>query len=253
MKIYKNCIFDLYGTLVDIHTDEGQSLVWEKLALFYGYYGAHYSPLELKGAYERMSRQDAASHAVEGMVERNIGHEAFPEIQIEKVFAGLFRMKGVEADPELSVLAGQFFRVLSTEYVRLYDGAAGLLKNLRDRGRKVILLSNAQRIFTEYEMKALGIWDLFDRIFISSDYGVKKPDIRFYKKMMEVCRIAPEESIMVGNDGICDIHGAKAAGLSTLYLRSNLSPKEDIPDADWVVDPLDMGTVQCILLEGTSD
>ena len=40
---YKNYIFDLYGTPVDIHTEE-QELLWEKLALFYGYYDAVYEP-----------------------------------------------------------------------------------------------------------------------------------------------------------------------------------------------------------------
>lgn len=37
---YDNYIFDLYGTLVDIHTDESDTAIWEKLAMFYGYYGA---------------------------------------------------------------------------------------------------------------------------------------------------------------------------------------------------------------------
>ena len=36
---YDNYIFDLYGTLVDIHTDESDTAIWEKLAMFYGYYG----------------------------------------------------------------------------------------------------------------------------------------------------------------------------------------------------------------------
>ena len=45
-KQYKNYVFDLYGTLVDIHTDEEEKQVWEKLALFYGYYGALYTPEE---------------------------------------------------------------------------------------------------------------------------------------------------------------------------------------------------------------
>ena len=35
---YDNYIFDLYGTLVDIHTDESDTAIWEKLAMFYGYY-----------------------------------------------------------------------------------------------------------------------------------------------------------------------------------------------------------------------
>ena len=33
---YRNLIFDLYGTLVDIHTDEDAPLVWQKMALLYG-------------------------------------------------------------------------------------------------------------------------------------------------------------------------------------------------------------------------
>ena len=45
---YDNYVFDLYGTLVDIHTDENCDLLWEKLAMFYGYYGANYTPDELK-------------------------------------------------------------------------------------------------------------------------------------------------------------------------------------------------------------
>ena len=36
---YDNYVFDLYGTLVDIHTDEEPKEIWDKLALFYGYYG----------------------------------------------------------------------------------------------------------------------------------------------------------------------------------------------------------------------
>ena len=42
MKAYDNYIFDLYGTLADIHTEENDPLVWKKLALFYGYYDADY-------------------------------------------------------------------------------------------------------------------------------------------------------------------------------------------------------------------
>lgn len=44
MKDYKNYIFDLYGTLVDIHTEEGIPKLWEKLSFFYGFYGAIYQP-----------------------------------------------------------------------------------------------------------------------------------------------------------------------------------------------------------------
>ena len=32
---YKNYIFDLYGTIIDIHTEEGELKLWEALAKFY--------------------------------------------------------------------------------------------------------------------------------------------------------------------------------------------------------------------------
>lgn len=49
--MYDNYVFDLYGTLVDIHTEENDAKVWEKLSLFYGFYGALYDPQELQESY----------------------------------------------------------------------------------------------------------------------------------------------------------------------------------------------------------
>ena len=56
---YTDLIFDLYGTLVDIHTEE-TALVWEKTALYFGFYGAHYTPEELQKAFRTaMERREA--------------------------------------------------------------------------------------------------------------------------------------------------------------------------------------------------
>ena len=38
--MYENYVFDLYGTLVDINTDEGKNSLWKQMSIFYGYYGA---------------------------------------------------------------------------------------------------------------------------------------------------------------------------------------------------------------------
>ena len=47
MMRYTDLVFDLYGTLVDIHTEEDDA-VWEKTAVYYGFYGARYTGEELK-------------------------------------------------------------------------------------------------------------------------------------------------------------------------------------------------------------
>ena len=222
MKAYDNYIFDLYGTLADIHTEENDPLVWKKLALFYGYYDADYSSEELKERYAAIIAGEESKMKSE---KKDDAHEAHPEVQIEEVFQKLFEEKGVKADPTLAVHAGQFFRILSTDYVKLYDGVTDLLETLKKTGKKIYLLSNAQRIFTEYEMHTLGIAKYFDDIFISSTCGVKKPDSRFFQLLIDKYNLDITKSIMIGNDGISDIAGAKSVGLDTFYIHSNISPK----------------------------
>ena len=52
---------------------------------------------------------------------------------------------------------------------------------------------------------------------------------------------------MGGNGGVCDKHGARAVGLSSLYVRSNISPEEPLPEADYVLEEMDLGRVREIL------
>lgn len=239
---YQNCIFDLYGTLVDIHTDETALRLWEHMAKIYRGGGAFYQPEELRDAYFRLVRQ-----LENGTALRQDSHESHPEIQIEQVFQRLYQEKGIQAGRELAVRTGLSFRTLSTEYLRLYDGAAELLCALRSWGCGVWLLSNAQAIFTRSELKQLQLDGLFNGMYLSSDYGCKKPDARFFEILLREQGIDPASAVMVGNDGVCDIEGAQAVGLSTLYIRSNLSPCEPLPDADYVLEKMDLRRVLEIL------
>lgn len=236
-------IFDLYGTLVDIHTDETKEELWERLALFYGYYGASYDAGEIREAYNRIVLEMLSAQE-----KRENADGACLEIKLEQVFRRLFLEKGIDVGFPLAVCVGQFFRILSTDYIHLYDGAAELLARLRAKGKKLYLLSNAQRIFTEYELNALDISKYFERVFISSDYPYRKPDPRFFRELLNAAKLDAGNAVMIGNDGTCDIAGAKAVGLRTLYVHSNLSPDEPTPDADYVLPEIDMKQIGEILL-----
>lgn len=234
---YDNYVFDLYGTLVDIRTDESNQQLWEKLSLFYGYYQALYEPEELKKAYETLVKAKEASLKSTLEQDPKYAHEASPEIELTDVFWELFRKKGVEADKTLAMYAGQFFRVLSTDYVRLYEGTEKMLASLRTHGKKIYLLSNAQRIFTAYEMQVLDIAKYFDGILISSDYQTKKPDKRFFDILIQQYAMKPKKTLFVGNDSRTDVAGAKSVDFATYYVKSNISPQGDMAkDADYIVE-----------------
>ncbi len=98
------------------------------------------------------------------------------------------------------------------------------------------LLSNAQQIFTAYEMNVLGIASYFDDILISSDYRTKKPDKRFFNILLERHGLDVKKTLFIGNDGRCDIEGAKQVNMNTFYVHSNISPEDDDPkEPDYIV------------------
>ena len=218
---YTDLIFDLYGTLVDIHTEESD-VVWEKTALYFGFYGAHYTGIELKHAFHAaMIRREAQAGQ---------SYKCFPDIPFELVMAELFAAKGVKENCHtLGVNAAQLFRISSTDYIKLYPQVLDALESLRGQGFRLWLLTNAQRVFTEYELRYLGLDQRFDGIYISSDYNCRKPDQRFFQTLLTEQQLDPAKCLMIGNDRQTDIAGAQAAGLATLYTHTNLTPWDQAP------------------------
>ncbi len=207
---YQNYIFDLYGTLVDIHTDEGDLKLWKKMVAAYKKHGAMYTPAKMRKTYQ-MLVEEAQKHV--------------DEILIEPVFEKMFTMQEVTVDEKTVMQMCRLFRETSTEYIRLYPWTVPMLENLKKEGKKVVLLSNAQRAFTAPELQKLDIEKYFDAIFISSDKGVKKPNPAFFEAMLKECGFKKEECLMVGNDEICDMGGAHKAGLHGFYIHTKISPE----------------------------
>lgn len=224
MKQYDAILFDLYGTLVHIHTDENQPSLWRRMAGFYASHGAGYAPRELRAAY--LSAVRAAEATLAGQARGIPG--ACPEIRLGPVFARLYADKGAAANEALIRETAWVFRRASTTHLRLYAGARDLLDGLRSRGRKVYLLSNAQALFTLPELEVLGLSNSFDGIYLSSEEGCKKPDPRFFRRLLDRERLDSSRCLMIGNDPICDGQGARNLGMDVWCIRSALSPR-DIP------------------------
>ena len=213
---YTDLIFDLSGTLVDIHTEEND-LVWDKCAIFFGFAGVHCTGDELRRDFYR------ALAVREAQVGQD--YECFPDIPFEEIMTELLRAGGVtEGVDALGVQAAQLFRITSIEYIRRYPYVVEALKSLRDKGCRLWLLSNAQRVFTAFELRHLGLDGEFDGIYLSSDYGCRKPDGRFYRALLDGEGIDPAHALMIGNDRETDIAGAQRLGIATLYMHTELTP-----------------------------
>lgn len=216
--MYKNYIFDLYGTLIDINTDKWCDDLWKKMAILYGYKGAHYTYDELKGEYLNLVSLEKVA------VRKRHPEYNVVDIKIEKVFKKLFTQKGVKVTKAQVAFVAEAFRCYSTKYIKLYDGVIDLLDTLKAKGKKIYLLSNAQRYFTENELNMLGLTEYFDGICISSDEECSKPDSCYYKTLFDRYGLEKSESIMIGNDYVSDIGGAAHFGIDSLYIHQSISP-----------------------------
>ena len=209
---FEHYIFDLYGTLADIRTDEKSRALWEKTALYYTENGAAYTAKELRRAYLRLCAGEQARH-----------RDALYEIELRRVFRALYTEKGVKADRRRVEDTALFFRIHSLKYLRRYDWVLPTFAALRERGAGIWLLSNAQSCFTLPELRALKLIDAFDKIYISSDAHIKKPDPRFLRKLLTENGLTPGRCLMIGNDQHADVAVAHAVGMPALYLQTETS------------------------------
>ena len=223
MKTYENYLFDLYGTLVDIHTDEEALSFWRNVSRLLGMQGVHLSPAVLKAKYEAqiaLQEDELRSRLPEG---------AQPEVNLAPVFRSFFADSGVRADESTIADFARTFRLLSIRKLKLFPGVPAMLDALHRAGKKVYLLSNAQSLFTRPELTLLGLDTRLDGILLSSEAGRKKPDPEFFRLLMERFGLDPSKTVMVGNDDQCDSWGAAEAGLDSFYVCTAQSPKRTAP------------------------
>ncbi len=225
--MYQNYIFDFYGTLADIRTEEEDPWLWEKVSDIYSAMGASYSSHELQRAFRRMEKEEKKRAVVSQETEAlRAEYQEDMEPDLTKVFLRLYEEKGVDCSPLQAKMTAITFRALSRKYLRVYDGVEELLGELRRRGKKIYLLSNAQSDFTRPEIDMLGLTKYFDGIFLSSEQGWKKPSPIFFSKLLDKYQLKPSESIMIGNDEAADIVGAQSVGMDALYIHTAISPLE---------------------------
>lgn len=128
--MYDNYIFDLYGTLADIRTNEGKAYLWRKMSELYTSLGAPYSPAGLRREFRRLEREN--TEKVRGKAERAAGREALAEPDLTEVFRQLFWEKGVSCDRQQARLTAVFFRTLSRQRLLVYNGVKETLEELKN-------------------------------------------------------------------------------------------------------------------------
>lgn len=218
---YDNYIFDLYGTLIDIRTDEHDKETWKKWCHWLDEHGIKHPTYKVfrKDFWER-EKQERDRAEAESQFE-------VPEIDIVPVYRELFESygNGILEDTLLEE-ASYAFRVASRQYARLFRGVPEYLQLLRDNGKKVYLLSNAQATYTRPEIEMFHLDQYFDDVLLSSDYACMKPDKAYFDALLDRYDMDRSKSVMHGDSASSDIAGANKAGIASVHLDGDNSAKK---------------------------
>ncbi|MGB9807926.1 MAG: HAD family hydrolase [Thermosulfidibacteraceae bacterium] len=203
-------VFDLYGTLVDIQTNEWKPEIFDFISKFLGYYGMNMSPEEIR------VRLDLEIDRA-----KKLSKEVYPEIDLLDVFEkALFKEKVVARSFVEAIV--KIHRIISIDWIRLFPDTLEVLRELKKRGFKMGILSDAQGVFTYSEIRMLGLDVFFDYILFSTEFGFKKPDPRLFRMVATILDTPPEDTLYVGDSVKRDLVGAKAIGMKMALVRSSL-------------------------------
>jgi putative hydrolase of the HAD superfamily len=173
-----------------------------------------------------------------------------PDLFRRTMWAGALVNLGVDSDeaaaawlrkvhPTLDTLPSDpdgFVRILTTEFEKhrpdhwrraMYPGARELLHDLKGRGTILGAITNGPAAVQRPKLEALGYREFFEesRVFVSGEFGVRKPDASIFLAAAKAAGVAANECAMVGDAREFDMP-AKAVGFRTVLFDG----KEKEPD-----------------------
>lgn len=206
----KGVIFDCYQTLIDIHTEEHEIRTYETVSAWLAYHGVRIKPEKLWDTY---------MFKVQEKMEES--KEIYPEVRVEEIFAEICRENAIWKIDEksLGVETSRVFRAASIRKLRPFPQSVKLIEHCINTPKCII--SNGQRVFSELELRFLGLYDYFDFVIFSSDVGYKKPDLRLFMTALKRMglELEPKCVMSLGDTYENEILPARKLGMRAMTIQ----------------------------------
>lgn len=138
------------------------------------------------------------------------------ELSFEEVYTEFLRRLNLPQEEEVLDHLYELYRKNFT--VDLIPGAEDLLRRLSE-DYKLAVLSNTMSDIPRRFLAARGLIELFEVVTCSSDLGVRKPDERSFKYVLDRVELSPREVVFVGDSLEADIMGARRVGMTAIWVR----------------------------------
>ncbi|MBI3033565.1 TIGR02253 family HAD-type hydrolase [Candidatus Woesearchaeota archaeon] len=131
------------------------------------------------------------------------------------------------------------YRRLQLGLLEPYPNVIPTLLKLRERGYKLAILSDAPRLKAWIRLSEIRIADFFEVIVTFDDTGKMKPSIIPFRRVLRELNVSGNECVMVGDNPVRDIRGARRAGMKTVFARYGDTRKTDRSNADFEIESIE--------------
>jgi HAD superfamily hydrolase (TIGR01509 family) len=153
-----------------------------------------------------------------------VGLADIGEISQEELFLKLSKM--VNVSPEIVLEEWISYVDIDLDMVEYLEG-------LKSKYR-IALLTNAPSPFVRKILKDHNLNSYFEKIIVSSEEGMAKPDPSIYKKMLDELSVAPEMSLFI-DDNPENLVGAESSGIKGVLYTNVKALKNKM--SDFGIDP----------------
>ncbi len=218
--MYEFLLLDMDDTILDFKKAEQVAL--EKTLRAFG----------LEPTQEVCARYSAINQSYWEMLERK---EVTREALKVRRFADLFAEFAIDADSGLC--ARRYVENLAQGHYFL-PGAQEAVARLAKK-YKLYMVSNGNTDVQQSRLASAGIEKYFQKVFISGQVGVDKPDKVFFDRCFaQIPDLDKAKTMIVGDSLTSDIQGGINAGIATCWVNANKKPaRKDIP-ADYEIEAL---------------
>jgi len=120
--------------------------------------------------------------------------------------------------PDLAAALARELTQYREASVRLVPGARELLARLRAVVPGMALVTNGAAAPQRAKIERFALADFFDHIQVEGEFGAGKPDRRVYEHVLGRLGADPQDSMMVGDNFVCDVIGPLALGMRAAWV-----------------------------------
>jgi len=182
---------------------------------------------------------EKVSRAVDDEIQRDYATGRLEEVEIAAIYDAALRGLGLELEPELIERVMEIEQEGWLNSVHVGSDVVGTLEELRRRGLRLGLVSNAAylpRLMKE-QLSALGLASFFNGVTFSSEVGVRKPHPAIYQDALGKVQVEPTRALFVGDRVREDVEGPKQLGMRAVLTRE-WRQEDDPGAADFVIQRL---------------